>query len=67
MPNDATQICTRSISNNHGDVGLQLVEDNALISSDDEDNTSQSSSSSSVGSEEEAVSEEEINSRSSRI
>ena len=56
MPNDATQIHTRSMSHNHGDVGLQLDEDNALVASDDEDDTSQSSSSSSARSDEEPVS-----------
>ena len=55
VPNDATQIRTRSMSHNHGDVGLQLDEDNALVASDDEDETSQSSSSSSDGSEGEGV------------
>ena len=49
VPNDATQIRTRSMSHNHGDVGLQLDEDNALVASGDEDDTSQSSFSSSVG------------------
>ena len=43
VPNDATQICTRSMSHNHGDVGMQLDEDKALIACDDEDETSQSS------------------------
>ena len=36
VPN-ATQRRTRSMSHNHGDVGLQLDEDNALVASDDED------------------------------
>ena len=44
------------MSHNHGDVGLQLDEDNALVASDNEDDTSQSSCSSSARSEEEAVS-----------
>ena len=39
------------MSHNHGDVGLQLDEDNVLVASDYEDETSQSSSSSSHGSE----------------
>ena len=32
-----------SMSHNHGDVGLQLNEDNALVASDDKDDTSQGS------------------------
>ena len=44
------------MSHNHGEIRLQLDEDNALVASDDEDETSQSSSSSSGGSEGEAVS-----------
>ena len=55
VPVDATQRRTRSMSHNHGDVGLQLDEDNALVASDDEDETSQSSSSSSDGSEGEGI------------
>ena len=56
MPIDATQRQTRSMSHNHGDVGLQLDEDNALVASDDEDEPSQSSYTSSGGSEGEGVS-----------
>ena len=54
VPN-ATQRRTRSMSHNHGDVGLQLDEDNALFASDDEEETSQNSSSLSDGSEEEGI------------
>ena len=54
VPN-ATQRHTRSMSHNHGDVGLQLDEDNALVASDDKDETSQSSSSLSDGSEGEGI------------
>ena len=38
VPN-ATQRQTRSISHNHGDVGLQIDEDNVLVASDDETST----------------------------
>ena len=55
MVSSATQRRTRSMSHNHGDVGLQLDEDNALVASDDEDETSQSSSSSSDGSKGEGL------------
>ena len=55
MDPNATQRRTRSMSRNHGDVGLQLDEDNALVASDDEDETSQSTSSSSDGSEGEGI------------
>ena len=58
IPNAApttTQRQTRSMSHNHGDVGLQLDEDNALVASDDEDDTSQSSSSSSDGSKNDGI------------
>ena len=48
VPN-TTQRQTRSMSHNHGNVRLQLDEDNVLVASDDEDETSQSSSSSSIG------------------
>ena len=44
------------MSHNHGDVGLQLDEDNVLVASDDEDETSQSSSSSSDGFENDGIS-----------
>ena len=54
VPN-ATQRQTRSMSQNHGDVRLQLHEENALVAGDDEDKTSQSSSSSSDGSEGEGI------------
>ena len=54
VPN-ATQRRTRSMSHNHGDVGLQLDEDNAFVVSDDEDETSQSLSRSSCGSEGEGI------------
>ena len=40
---DATQRQTGSMSHNHGDVGMQLDEDKALVACDDEDETSQSS------------------------
>ena len=43
------------MSHNHGDIGLLLDEDNALVASDDEDETSQSSSTSSNGSEGEGI------------
>ena len=42
MVSSSTQRQRRSMSHNHGDVGLQLDEDNALVASDDEDETSQS-------------------------
>ena len=42
------------MSHNHGEVGLQLDEDNASVS-DDEDDTSQSSSSSLDGSENDGI------------
>ena len=51
MVSTATQRRTRSMCHNHGDVGLQLDEDNVLVANDDEDETSQSSSGSSDGSE----------------
>ena len=51
MAPDTTQIRTRSMSHNRGDVGLQLDEDNVLVVSDDEDETSQSSCNASDSSE----------------
>ena len=45
----------RSMSHNHGDIGLQLDEDNALVASDDEDETSQRSTSSTDGSKGEGI------------
>ena len=56
MVSSAPQRLTRSMSHNHGNVGLQLDEDNALVASDDEDETSLSSSRSSDGSEGEGLS-----------
>ena len=53
---DATQRWIRSMSHNHGDIWLQLDEENALVASDDEDETSQSCSSSSGWSEGEGIS-----------
>ena len=47
---DTTQRQTRNTTHNHGEVGLQLDEDNALVASEDEDETSKSISSSSNGS-----------------
>ena len=44
VPPDATQK-RRSMCHDHGDIGLLLDEDNALVACDDEDETSQSSSS----------------------
>ena len=46
---------TRSMFHNHGDIRLQLDEDNTVVASDDEDETSQRSPSSSDGSEGEGI------------
>ena len=47
---------TRSMCYNHGEVGLRLDEENALVASDEEDETSQSSSTSSDEPENDGIS-----------
>ena len=53
---EMTKRQTTSMSHNHGDFGLQLDEDNALVANDEEDETSQSSFSSSNRSENDGIS-----------
>ena len=55
MALETTQRQTRSITHNHGDVGLQLDEKNALVGIDDEDDTSQTPTSSSDRSEDDGI------------
>ena len=52
---ETTQRQTKSMTHNHGEVRLQLDEENSLVSTDDEDETSETPTSSSYGSEDDGI------------
>ena len=55
MSPNTTQRQTRGMTHKHGEVGLQLDKDNALVATDDEDKSSLTPTSSSYGSEDDGI------------